>query len=383
MLDQLRSDFDQLEKNTVSDSFGGPSIRGRAPDFDFCPLIDSLNSQNETMDEALAKTIELLSRTVKPKGLKYILRAAARFAFCIELTNLKITSTKMKTRWMPGSIIKTRPNSFQNFKGVFSPGSDPRSASFDSCTKIFAKCLDLLLSSEEHLKVANSLTKRQSRAIPYESVFSYQNTNSNSIHQVENISLTSLEDIKWLIQARPIFYTALKKDFNGKKTKVVDKIKTKSYKTDRSQTGEVQTNRAKRWECLPDDFQQASIEDCWSVERKLLTDICGFSGFPEKYLASLKQKKLVSEIPVTRCPITLEPLSFSELLNGGSHGESKFQVGHLEPLKAGGRHVGKNIAWISDDGNRIQGSLSIEATHALIKKITTRLSKIDSVYKVT
>ena len=35
---------------------------------------------------------------------------------------------------------------------------------------------------------------------------------------------------------------------------------------------------------------------------------------------------------------------------------------------------GGNIAWISDDGNRIQGSLTIEETHEMIRMIAYRLN---------
>jgi hypothetical protein len=81
---------------------------------------------------------------------------------------------------------------------------------------------------------------------------------------------------------------------------------------------------------------------------------------------------------IFRCPITLEPLVFQEfkeeLLNP-THGKSNFQVGHLNPLKlddpssilAG--HTPQNIAWISANGNRIQGSMSIEEVRSLLKNI--------------
>ncbi len=44
-------------------------------------------------------------------------------------------------------------------------------------------------------------------------------------------------------------------------------------------------------------------------------------------------------------------------------------AGHLTPLKNGGRHISDNIGRISDDGNRIQGSLSLEEVDNLLIKI--------------
>jgi hypothetical protein len=115
------------------------------------------------------------------------------------------------------------------------------------------------------------------------------------------------------------------------------------------------------------------------IEYELITQLCAFQGFPEEFQAMLqKQKILPKNMEISRCPITLEPLVFQEfkeeLLNP-THGISNFQVGHLNPLKldepsslfAG--HTPQNIAWISANGNRIQGSMSIEEVRSLLKKI--------------
>ena len=56
-------------------------------------------------------------------------------------------------------------------------------------------------------------------------------------------------------------------------------------------------------------------------------------------------------------------------------GKSDFQVGHMNPLKfdsvgeESGKHEASNIGWISADGNRIQGSMSLTGTRNMIKKI--------------
>ena len=270
----------------------------------------------------------------------------------------------MKTRWVHGNIIKTQPGTYKNYQGSFEPGEDERSSNFTDCLMIFIKSINLLVESPDHIKLFSNLSISKHRGTPYESVFGYIDHKTNHIHRSSNIKLLDLTNINWLILVRPIMRDALSKDTNGNITKVYAKILTKSYKTDRSQTGEVQTNRAKRWECLGVDFQFATIEECWSVEKKLLIDIVNFEKFPLMIQELLSEKGLLNEknSKITVCPITLKPLDFNELLSGSSHGESKFQVGHLNPLKLSGKHTGDNIAWISDDGNRIQGSLTIHET---------------------
>jgi hypothetical protein len=67
-----------------------------------------------------------------------------RFSFLIELTNLKIGLTKMKTRWLPGKILMPQPNSFEPVVGTFEPGNDLRAATFDECLYLFTKACDLL-----------------------------------------------------------------------------------------------------------------------------------------------------------------------------------------------------------------------------------------------
>jgi hypothetical protein len=49
-------------------------------------------------------------------------------------------------------------------------------------------------------------------------------------------------------------------------------------------------------------------------------------------------------------------------------------VGHLNPLKAGAgvafRHHKKNTSWITADGNRIQGHLTLKETRKLLLRIS-------------
>ena len=372
----IKSEFEALEIKTVSDSFGAEKSRGdKAPVFTFNPIIDYLYENFETVnDNKFIEATVSLKEKVEENELKYIFQCTGRFAFCIELTNLQITSTKLKTRWMPGKILKLKPSTFTNVEGTFCPNKDPRSSSFIDCFDVF-KCLIIMLSkSETHIDIMKQLSDKEKRAFKYESVYVYKDKTLDPIHKNTNIRLSVLNDIKWLIAARPIFYPLLSSGIENDLTlKIKNKIITKCYKTDRSQTGEDQTNRAKRWECLSTDFQGASLEDCWSVERKLLEDITGFTSFPKSHIDKLKKQKLI-KIKSVECPITFQELSLKKLLSSHTHGQSDFQVGHLVPLKSNGLHKGSNIAWISDHGNRIQGNLTIEETHKMIMEIADKLS---------
>jgi hypothetical protein len=118
------------------------------------------------------------------------------------------------------------------------------------------------------------------------------------------------------------------------------------------------------------------LQDCWSVERKLTEELVFFHDFPNDLQKQFVDAGLVTARgEATRCPITLAPLSFTAfataMLNA-THGRSDYQIGHLTPLKRGGHHIGTNIAWLSADGNRIQGDLTLEETLALLSDIERR-----------
>lgn len=370
-IDALRGHFENLEVTTIGSAFGGPFLDTRAPTFNFFPIVDwsidnLLEHPQNSFPRSVVEDLRVIRASLSMQEFRYLMRALYRFSFCIELTNLGITSTKMKTRWMPVVITKTRPGTYENYAGSFAPGDDERSSSFNECLSILFKCISLLSASPEHLNIIKSLSRRDKRIFAYEAVFTYINPNQDPVHLGTNIRLVESADILWLIKARPLIYPAISQNSEGIDSKLIGKIATKAYKTDRSQTGEVQTNRAKRWECLSQDFQHATIEECWSVERKLLSDIAHFVGFPEVNRDILIREGLFGLQEIARCPITFRPMILRDILNSGAHGISDFQVGHLNPLKAGGRHTGENIEWISGDGNRIQGSLSIEETRNML-----------------
>ena len=154
------------------------------------------------------------------------------------------------------------------------------------------------------------------------------------------------------------------------------KLEVKLYKTDRALTGKDKTNRAKRWEVLAGDFQHAPLEECWSAERKLTTDLVNFQCFPPPLKAAFVQQDLIKpDAPLTLCPVTFDSLSFNDLAEAVLNttlGKSAYQIGHLHPLKRQGKHDGTNICWQSADGNRIQGDLTIDETRHLLDKIAEK-----------
>ena len=114
------------------------------------------------------------------------------------------------------------------------------------------------------------------------------------------------------------------------------------------------------------------------IEFGLVNQLCYFKGFPSDLRQRIEDTGIASiQDDITRCPITMEPFSFAEFrseVENPKHGKSNFQVGHLNPLKAinddpSSGHIAQNISWISSDGNRIQGHLSLEETRALIRRI--------------
>jgi len=366
----LKAALDAEEMRTVSDSFGGVKIPGRAPPFRISTIAaEAKRAFALYPDHVASRAYDALRQNLPITVGEYLLQAAIRFSFLVELTNLSITSTKMRTRWLPGQIIKVQPGSFANVRGTFSPGDDPRASTFADCFEIFLHVLQQLATpaAANHLISATKLASTQNRSIPYEFVFTYQDPDLSPVHTAGNIRLVSLPDLDWLIEARPIFGQILPQHS-------LDKIRVKSFLTDRAQTGADQTNRAKRWEVLSNDFQHASIEECWSVQRKLFESLPGFAHFPAADAAKLARAELLAPaVPSALCPITLERLDFENFQAESEHGHSDYQVGHLSPLKAGGRHAGANVAWITDNGNRIQGDYDIDTIRALLRGICERM----------
>jgi hypothetical protein len=296
-----------------------------------------------------------------------------RWSFLIELVKTpKIETTKFEVRWAD-RLGK----------------DDPRFATYEECLEM---CIVL---AEEVARSAKDPERRtlleafdHHNLVPYELPVDYRKRErTGRLHVASNV--------EWLWGGVPrktvLLRDYLLSDEVGDHLQTFDvayksKIEVKTYLTDRVLTGAHKTNREKRWETHPASVHYSLRRDCLEIEYQLMQQLCHFSGFPAKIKEQLKARKLidVSEEPF-RCPITLEPLSFEEF-EGEIHnpvaGKSSFQVGHLNPLKAvnddpRSGHTAKNISWVSANGNRIQGSLSLDETRAMIKRIAANYDKFN------
>ncbi|MBT2584209.1 hypothetical protein [Planococcus sp. ISL-109] len=160
-------------------------------------------------------------------------------------------------------------------------------------------------------------------------------------------------------------------------SQALDKIKTKTYLTDRSLSGSYKTNREKRWECHPQSVQFALRSECWKIEKALLLQICRFNNAPKALVEKLIENKLLNmDFTKFTCPIlgdTIDFNDFKDAIINPDHGKSRYQVGHMNPLKSVSEgtfgHTAENISWITEDGNRIQGSLSLAEVDELLQRI--------------
>lgn len=376
--DRLRDVLEGEEQNTVGPAFGGtaPQLRKNysIPRIRDWILEGYPYEGNSEIKSALRRVREVFSKSQSAA----IIASIVRFSFLIELTNLKIGSTKMKTRWLPCKIKMPQASSFEPIDGTFEPGNDPRSATFDECAAIFTMTCELVCDLVREDLSLKSLLKdlQQFRRVPYEFPLSYSDHDQDPVHVVSNIRWIVNDDLRWLLHARNILRGADGETSAAIRKIETTKIKTKLYKTDRALTGKDKTNRAKRWEVLAGDFQHSTLEDCWSAERKLTFDLVNFVGFPSTLRSEFVRRRLIEpDAPQTQCPVTLEPLNFDKLTEAvlnATHGVSGHQIGHLLPLKRGGKHDGANICWQSADGNRIQGDLSVEETFQLLDRIAHR-----------
>jgi hypothetical protein len=153
---------------------------------------------------------------------------------------------------------------------------------------------------------------------------------------------------------------------------LLEKIQTKSYLTDRRQTGDDAGNRVRRWEISPQDPQFAFYRECIRIEAKLLAQIFEMAGaprapFPEDTLNEIYVFTRSNATPGDlRCPVSGQIIGYHEFLEKVEkrvHGKSPYQVAHLTPLAdvgGEGKHVVENISWITELGNRVQGYDSIE-----------------------
>lgn len=360
-----------LEQSATNDRFNGKQLYRAAN-----PIITSL--------EDCASIVSNINAKLGKSDYGYMITSLLRSVFFIELVNDEISSTKMEVRWIEKESRGKKQERFDE--------SDPRFANFPECETILFELLKKLndsLVDPENIEIVKICRIR--RLIPYEIPLDYTtslatNTSLKQIHHVDNIDWFWDEKYKKMIKLRDSLMDEKRNKLSGLFTKILkDKVKVKTYLTDRVQTGNYKTNREKRWEVHPQSVHFALRKDCLEIETRLMNQLCHFKDFPEDlYDLFLKENIITKEEKPCRCPITLEPLDFNEFekeINEPEHGKSCFQVGHLNPLKlssadSSSGHVVENVKWFSDDGNRIQGSLSLNQTRDLLKRIQKNYSKL-------
>jgi hypothetical protein len=305
--------------------------------------------------------------------------AILRHVFLIELVKLpKVETTKFRVRWFP-----------QLTDGL-------RNCSFDECLAIAAGLLTELMTwyaVPEH-EVLLKLFFKYGR-LSYEVPLDYRERpapedNATRIHRLGNLFWVYDDLVLRTLKLRDfLLKPTTSPDVRFFRKVLDDKIKIKTYLTDRAQTGSFKTNREKRWETHPHSVQFATRRTALAIEYALITQLCAFEGFPPVSRDALQAEGILpAELRTFRCPVTLEPMSFPlfrEALLNPQHGKSDFQVGHLNPLKldepgnnvAG--HTADNISWISGDGNRIQGSLSLSNVQQLLRKIAANYEELGRV----
>ena len=336
----------------------------------------SLRQVIETGERALAAIdgcVALLSqveRAVSSAEYRYLVQGLVRASFLIELVKEpKIETTKFEVRWA------TRL-----------PKSDPRHASYAQCCEVF-KALSKALAESVGDEQRRALCRQfmDARLVPYELPLDYrERLTDTAIHRASNLIWLWGDDR--VVKAVALRGSVMDPEVVGAEAAEVfgaalrNKIKVKTYLTDRALTGVHKTNREKRWEVHPASVHFGTRVQCLEIERELIQQLCFFQGFPAQVRRKLLTLGLLTDRQESRCPITLGPLrydAFVEEIKDPDHGKANFQVGHLNPLKADpgeatSGHTAANIAWISADGNRIQGSYSLKQTRTLLREIAGR-----------
>ena len=335
-------------KNTLEDAVSADNFR-----LDPCLEIEGKINENIT------NAFETLRNRLSDKLYKSFKSAIIRSSFFIELTNptADTDSTKYQVHWI--EVLKTQ--------------NDVRYATYEQCVEICQKivtCISLL--DENKLQILKDYCSNS--IYNFELPIDYIERHISPFHSVDNIDVFITPSIERCTKVRRLIKdTNLNPKADIFKKIISQKIKVKAYQTDRAQTGAHQTNREKRWESHPDNYQFAFRRDCNDVEASLILQVCMFDGVDETLIQMLKDNDLLPDsFEKYKCPITGDVLIYSEfeqeILNR-VHGKSCFQVGHLNPLKSTGGHNAANIGWISDDGNRIQGSLSMDEVNDLLTRI--------------
>jgi len=268
-----------------------------------------------------SELVKTLKQQLDTRNYSYLIASLLRNVFLIELVNNDISSTKMEVRWTVKKSEGKKQESFDN--------NDPRFCTFDGCKTIFLDLLKkLIIHLQKQKKLQLLILCAKYNLIPYELPLDYVSiqNQSNRLHEFGNLDWFWDKKYYDTFQLRKFLLSK-----TGKKSKIFskilkDKLKVKTYLTDRVQTGEHKTNREKRWESHPKSVHFALRKDCLLIEKKLISQVCNFVNFP-KTISNKIVPFLTSEKSPYRCPITLEPMIFNkfkkEVLDP-NHGLSSF-----------------------------------------------------------
>ena len=338
---------------------------------DFKPIIDTaVNSARFRIDDCIdfegylepaqSRECSTIKQKLSAKEFKAFRRSMIRNSFLIEPVNDDVTSTKVEAHWS------------HRLEG------DVRYSTYEMCVEVFNKLLSKIanLSTEDFNMLKEFFNNT---VVPYEMPVDYIDRFASPIHTAQNVDLFLNDEIKDCITMRRFIRDTRRNPASEVfQTILANKIKVKTYLTDRALTGDYKTNREKRWETHPNSVQYALRRSCMKIETKLLLQIATFEGCDTRLVHNLQHDGLLSDpFEYCKCPITGDNIQYNEFADDAlhpTHGKSKFQVGHLNPLKASDTdgvngHTADNISWISENGNRIQGSLSIDEVNALLKRI--------------
>lgn len=330
----------------------------------------SKHVSTETSINTVVKLREqLYTKKEKENILKNIDIALIRFSFLIELVKDDVSSTKFEYRW------------------THRLAEDVRQASFDECLAIYTKLLKDILEFEEYFDLVVSIVNTSTISVAYDVPLDYikRFPENDKIHTLENIEWIESQLVSDIVLTRTLLFDDTYNSDKEVFERIKSKVKVKSYLTDRALTGVNKTNREKRWETHPQSVQFALRKDCYQIENKLFLQVCTFLNAPDGLVENLKESNQIDpDFIVFKCPIigrVVDYNEFKESVMHTVHGKSNYQVGHMNPLKSVSDgvfgHTAANISWITEDGNRIQGSLELTEVKDLLNEIFLNLGLIN------
>ncbi|MFM6267231.1 MAG: hypothetical protein ACKPFA_12130, partial [Dolichospermum sp.] len=178
-----------------------------------------------------------------------------RFSFFIQIVREKGGSANYTRRWSEHLKLE-----------------DPRYSKYESCVDIFIKILSdlaIFLKIEEN---RTNFLKVQNWTKCYWIDYQHKITD-DSIHKVDNIRVIDFNRNQLILKIfnleNFLINTANNSGYYKLFKEIYNKVRTKAYLTDRSQTGDYPTNREHRWEVHPESIEFAFVRDCQEIEYKL------------------------------------------------------------------------------------------------------------------